>query len=204
MNNVIKILIYLLVALLLVSWLITVGKSCTNNDEGMNETTIERVDRADSARDLMEELEGDTADFSQELESILDEEEAAAAQENKETDFTSYDEPEPEPEPVAVKKPQKKAEPQKATKPVESQTAPQASGPGTFLVVAGSYLIPDNANDQRDKLRSLGYNAEVVSFELSEYHTVLAGRYDDYDRAKSTVNSLAGDGIDSYVKTRSR
>ena len=51
---------------------------------------------------------------------------------------------------------------------------------------------------------TLGYNAEVVSFELSEYHTVLAGRFDDYDRAQATVNRLSKDGIDSYVKRRTR
>ena len=144
MNNVIKILIYLLVALLLVSWLITVGKSCTNDSENMNETQTEQVDRADSARDLMEELEGDTADFSQELESILDEEEAAAAQtDDKETDFTSYEEPEPQPEPAAKTAPAKKTEPAKKSEPTRTTTESQASGPGTFLVVAGSYVVPD-------------------------------------------------------------
>lgn len=201
MNNVIKFLIYLLVVLLLVSWLITVGKSCTSSNKSKEHSTAAMVDRADSARDLMEELEDDTADFSQELESILDEEEASAQNELEEIDYSSYDpktdviEEEPEPEPVAEKKPEKK---QVTTKPSST------SGSGTFLVVAGSYLHPDNANKQRDKLVSLGYDGEVVSFELSEYHSVLAGRFNDYDDAQKIVNQLSGDGVAAYVKKRTR
>lgn len=204
MNNVIKYLIYLLVALLLVSWLITVGQSCSQETKPTPDATSVAVDRADSARDLMNALENeDTADFSQELESILDEEEAIneASEEDAKIDYTSY-EPEEEVKPTPKPKPAAKAT--TSSKPPSSKPAASASGPGTFLVVAGSYLHPDNANKQRDKLAQLGYDSEVVSFELSEYHSVLAGRYDDYNRAELTVKNLSRDGVDAYVKRRSR
>ncbi|MDX1684557.1 MAG: SPOR domain-containing protein [Saprospiraceae bacterium] len=203
MNNVIKILIYLLVALLLVSWLITVGKSCTDPGRDLVTPAPNTVDRTDSANNLMEELEGDTADFSQELESILDEEEAKAQEEPlEEIDYSSYDpdtdvvQEEPDPEP--------RKEVRNATNSKPRLTSQSSSGSGNYLVIAGSYIQPDNANRQRDKLSKLGYNAEVVSFELSEYHTVLAGRFDDYSRAKSVVDQLSGDKVNAYVKKRSR
>lgn len=198
MNNVIKILIYVLVVLLLVSWLFTVGKSCTGEDK--TPETIEVVkDRTDSASDLMDELE--SPDFTEELESILDEEE------------TMFEETEAQPgTEVAAKKITTPAveEPKVEEKQVEEKPQPKPKPPvttstsGKFLVVAGSFIHPDNADNMRAKISKLGYDAEVVAFELSEYHSVLAGRFATYDDAQATVNQLKKDGIDAYVKRRTR
>ena len=196
MNNLIKFLIYLLVILLLVSWLITVGKSCGKSNESANETPVSTEMNIDSATDLMEDLE-EEVDFTEELESILDEEETAFEEieevpEKQKTEEVVRETPAPKKE--APKKP--------VTEPKITQSA--SSFPGNYLVVAGSFIHPDYANGHSQKIAGLGYDAEVVVFELSEYHTVLAGRFETQSDAQKIVDRLRGDGIDAYVKKRTR
>ena len=209
MNNVIKFLVYLLVILLLVSWLITVGKSC-NASESSTPQTMEVVqDPTDSASEIMEELE--SPDFTEELESILDEEEAIADGDNTSTSTETDAEVEETNDVEEAVPPTPTSSEKKIVEPAPEPVRPQSStstststGSGKFLVIAGSYIHPDNADRQSRKLSDKGYAAEVVSFELSEYHTVLAGRYDSYDDAQKTVNRLSSDGFDAYVKRRTR
>lgn len=205
MNNVIKFLVYLLVILLLVSWLITVGKSCNATESSPAQRMEVVQDSTDSANDIMDDME--SPDFTEELESILDEEEAITDGDNTSADMDEAagvedDNTQVEATPVAAKPTEKKVVEQ-APEPSSSQS-PTSTGSGKFLVIAGSYIHPDNADRQSKKLSDKGYAAEVVSFELSEYHTVLAGRYESYDAAQKTVNRLSSDGFDAYVKRRTR
>ena len=48
------------------------------------------------------------------------------------------------------------------------------------------------------------FDAEVVNFDLSQYHTVLAGRFDSYADAQATVKKLKAKGIDAYSKKREK
>ena len=218
MNTVIKFLLYLLVLLLLVSWLVTVGKSCGQSTEASNAQQNETSAVVEeNSQELMEELE--EKDFSEELESILDEEEANA--ESEEIDYSSYD---PSKDEIIEKSTEdtpdiqetgsvesstnenesaNKSSPPPAPKQKVEQRNPSASSGGNYLVVAGSFIIPDNANRMKSKLSRMGYNAEVVNFDLSEYHAVLAGRYPDYNTAQDAVNALSKKGVDAYVKRRS-
>ncbi len=71
---------------------------------------------------------------------------------------------------------------------------------GPYLVVAGNYLLEDNADAMLKKLNSRGYNgAEKVIFDLSQYHTVLAGRYSTQSAARSVSTELKNNGIDNYI-----
>lgn len=205
MNNVIKFLVYLLVILLLVSWLITVGKSCNSSESNPPQSMEVIQDRTDSASDMMEDME--SPDFTEELESILDEEEGMVEEDNASANVDAAAEVEntteqPAVAPVASKPVENKVE-EKAPAPSRPKTS-TSTGSGKFLVIAGSYIHPDNADRQSRKLSDKGYDAEVVSFELSEYHTVLAGRYESFDAAQNTVNRLSADGFDAYVKRRTR
>jgi len=74
---------------------------------------------------------------------------------------------------------------------------------GTYMVMAGSYLLKENAEKMRSKLKSLGFNqAEIVVFPSSEYHSVVAVRYSSESKAQSAASELKRKGIDSFVKSR--
>jgi cell division protein FtsN len=199
MNNLIKYLLYVLVILLLVSWLITVGKSC---GEPTKEATDALVETPAEERNVLDEVE-DSVSFAEELESILDEEESGEAKEEEaELDYSSYDpkeevveEKKPEPKPVE----KKEAAPAPSPKPKPAPKA-KATSSGSYMIIVGSYIDPNNADRQEAKVKSLGYPAETVVFDLSQYYTVLAGRYTTYDEAASTLKSLKSKGLDGYVK----
>jgi len=73
---------------------------------------------------------------------------------------------------------------------------------GSYMVMAGSYLLRENADKMKKKLISLGYSqAEVVIFSASEYHSVIAVRFSSESRAQAAASELKRKGIDSFVKT---
>jgi hypothetical protein len=68
------------------------------------------------------------------------------------------------------------------------------------MVIAGSFLIKDNALDMKNRLSKLGYeNSELVVFDLSQYHSVVASRYSTYEAALKISNELKRSGVDCYV-----
>lgn len=72
---------------------------------------------------------------------------------------------------------------------------------GNYLVMAGSYIIKDNAKTMVNKLRKLGYkNAEIIVFAGSQYHAVVAVRYKNEGDAMKASNALKSKGVDSFVK----
>jgi len=74
---------------------------------------------------------------------------------------------------------------------------------GQYMVVAGNYLLENNADIMVKKLRSNGYNnAEKVVFDLSQYYTVVAGSYKSNSIANSISSELSAKGIDNYVLRR--
>ena len=91
---------------------------------------------------------------------------------------------------------------EKATPVVHTNSSPN----GRHLVLAGNYLMEDNALRQVKNLKKKGYsNAEIVIFDYSQYHTVLVSRNSDLSSANRTVQKLKSSaGIDSYVHTKSK
>ncbi len=73
---------------------------------------------------------------------------------------------------------------------------------GSYFVVAGSYIVESNAKKMKTKLSKLGYNSEVVVFDLSQYYTVLAGRFGTRSKASQAVRNLKSNGIDCYVQKK--
>ncbi len=79
-------------------------------------------------------------------------------------------------------------------------TAAESGGSGGYIVVAGNYLVEANANVMLQKLKKAGFTgAETVVFDLSEFHTVIAGRYEKQETAVKTINNLKSKGIDAYL-----
>lgn len=72
-----------------------------------------------------------------------------------------------------------------------------------YSIVAGNYLVESNAEAMKDRLIKEGYSgAEVAVFDLSQYYTVLAGRFESYSYAKSVSGELKSIGIDNYILTK--
>lgn len=74
----------------------------------------------------------------------------------------------------------------------------------TFIVVAGSFKLKENAERLVRQLHKLGYtDAEVVIFNEQEYHSVCAGRFLNYDEAKNRAAELdQTHNIPTYVHKR--
>ncbi len=84
--------------------------------------------------------------------------------------------------------------------PVNQSPVRMTSSTGEFMVIAGNYIMHSNAGGMANKLKQMGFSsAEIVVFDLSQYHSVVASRTDDYDRAVNVVSELKQKGIDSYV-----
>ena len=74
---------------------------------------------------------------------------------------------------------------------------------GKYMVMAGSYLLKENAQKMVTKLKSMGYSqANVVVFSSSQYHSVIAARYSSETQARTTATELKQKGIDSFVKVK--
>lgn len=78
------------------------------------------------------------------------------------------------------------------------------SSNGSYLVVAGSYLVKDNALKMKRRIADLGYNSEIVNFDLSQYYSVLAGRFSSRSEAANVVEILKRSRIDSYIHRKKR
>lgn len=98
-----------------------------------------------------------------------------------------------------VSKPVSKTEkPQPKPKPAAKVVDPSS----LHLVIAGNFLTRANAEERVKELQKLGYTqAEVVNFELSEYHTACAGRYSDLNEARRVSKKIKEmHNIDTYVR----
>jgi len=114
---------------------------------------------------------------------------------------------EPKPAAVAPKKPAPtpttpskpvSTSPKLETKPAVSSTATE----GQHLVIAGNFTQLVNAQQRLQELKKAGFSeAEIVNFDLSEYHTVCAGRFSDVNEARKLVKKLKDYyKIDAYVR----
>lgn len=78
-----------------------------------------------------------------------------------------------------------------------------SSSSGQYMLIAGNYLVETNGNEMIKKLKNLGYgSADLAIFDNSQYHTVIASRYSDYNEALRAESSLKAKGIDCYVKRK--
>ena len=101
----------------------------------------------------------------------------------------------PPPPPLQEKKVAEK--PRSVDKPVSSSTLD-----GAHLVVAGNFLERKNAEKHLKSIKDLGYaDAEILNFEISQYYTVIAGRYEDLVEARRVAKKLKDmHSIDTYVR----
>ena len=196
MNNIVRIILYIVGITLLYLWISTMMGSCNDSnsldDVVENETETSVID----AEEYFEEDEfesGQTIDLSEDDSFETD---------GTSTDYTALDE--------AIDKSFDESE--ATPKATTSQTAPrqspkpktqtQSNSSGKHMVIAGNFLQEANANKMVTKLKNMGYTAEKVVFNNSQYHSVLAVRSNNYSSVSNVSSELKRNGIDNYIKTQ--
>jgi cell division septation protein DedD len=206
MSRVIKIVGYVVMLFVLYIGSTTVLESCKGAATG--ETVVEEGEGDEFASDdeiYDEYFESDEATASEgiEVEEVSKSTADPESKTTKQDAVDDYDEDFSFEANAKEKAKINKPSPKLASKPASKPAAQYSSAGGDFLVVAGSYLIRDNAEKMVGKLKGLGYNgAEIVSFDESQYHSISAGRYSTYDAAGKVAKTLKNKGIDCYVHTR--
>ena len=194
MSRLLKILIYAVVLFFLFLWLSTIVKSC-GSDKGTNDPSTTTA----SAEEIPEETY-DEDDFFED-EATDDPSEMTTESEDK-IDYTEIDKVVEDKLNQQESKPAKPTTTTTQTKPAKSNNTrvSKSDSNGKYMVIAGSFLIKDNALDMQKRLSKLGYdNSELVVFDLSQYHSVVASRYSTYEAALKISNELKRSGVDCYV-----
>jgi hypothetical protein len=197
MGRSLKIAVYVAVLFLAYLWIATVAKSCNKQTTADSKTNTEMVD--DLADVDSDEFEDDL--FEDEEGSDLDETATTdgmgggtfTEEDDSDTiDYTEVDE--------IIKNNSPTNTPAKST---STKSNTKSTYSGKYMLLAGSYLIEDNAQIMIKKLKKLGYaNAEMVIFDMSQYHAVCAGRYSSLSSAQQESGTLKRKGIDNYVHTK--
>jgi len=215
MNRIITILVTIFILLLLYIWISHVWGS----DKARHPRQIVDAKETPLSDELM--ADGDTTSYTPSTEPITEEpvttdefatERVAEEAEEVKTEPVKSEpvvEKKPEPKKVEPKAEPKKTTPAPAPKPapapVKKETSPAASSASTggqHLVIAGNFAQKVNAEQRVQELKKAGFpEAEVVNFDLSEYHTVCVGRFDDVNEARKLVKKLKDyHKIDAYVR----
>jgi len=78
---------------------------------------------------------------------------------------------------------------------------------GEFLVVAGAFISKSNAKKYQKQLARKGYDSEIRVFIGSDYHSVIIGEYESRGEAIRTADKIGGEAYahkKRYPKKRRR
>jgi cell division septation protein DedD len=217
MNRIITILVTIFILLLLYIWISHVW----GGDEPRHPRQIEDVTQNEASDDLMADADTTYTHSSEEAaENPAQEDEYATERktvvqddvqntpiktlstEEKKVPVTKTQEPKPEPEAKKTAPPSTSVSKPATTNTKPVNTPVLSSTDGKHLVIAGNFTQLVNAQQRLQELRKAGFSdAEVVNFDLSEYHTVCAGRFSDVNEARRLVKKLKDyHKIDAYVR----
>jgi cell division septation protein DedD len=197
MERVLKILLISIITFLLALWVITAADSCKDK-KARQSAAVEQ----DSVGETIDPFDIDEDIFGSDAPLESGGSEASTTKYESDSDLTNYvgtEEVFVEEKPV-VKKEEKK-QPQQATE----REQPAASSNMPYMIVAGSYIDKRNAEIMKKKLIDLNFNrAEIVNFDYSQYHSVLAGRYRTEAEARELAGRLKNRGIECYVQRQKK
>ncbi len=194
MERILKILGIAAIIFLLIYWISDISKGCngSNKDAENTEEIMQNEDEGDV--NIEEDIFSDEQSKSEEGNQEAETDKSSSTNKDNMDDYVDYSgevkENKKQTETVAKKASPDKTSPEKKHK---------VSTGGRYLVVAGSYLVKSNANKMKQRLYNLGYNSEIVNFDLSQYYSVLAGRFSSRKEANEAVTILKRNGIDCYV-----
>ncbi len=196
MERILKILGIAAIIFLLVYWISDISKGCNGSKESNDtEEVIQTSDEANDEVNLEEDIFGEEESKSGDNSTKSKDDASKTTVEENVDDYVDYSGE------VKETKETSKAKTTNAStnNKVRTKRHKVSGGGGSYLVVAGSYLVKSNANKMKKKLYNLGYNSEIVNFDLSQYYSVLAGRFSSRREANEAVNILKRNGIDCYV-----
>jgi hypothetical protein len=194
MGRFLKIAVYIAVLFLGYLWIATVAKSCNKSDTASTDDT-EMVDDIASEDEFADDFFGeeDEDENLDEMGGGFNEDEDSDLMDSETMDYTEVDD-------IIEESKSTTSHSNKVSQPSANRST---SYGGKYMLLAGSYLIEDNAAIMVRKLKKMGYdNAEVVVFDMSQYHSVCAGRYSSMSSANQESNSLKRKGVDNYVHAR--
>lgn len=192
MERILQILIISIITFLLALWIITGINSCNNKNPDAGDEIVADSTTTSDTIELTDDVFGDTV-------SVIDSAsmDPAVANTSNNSQLTDYVDNGSASEPANTVE---NAAP--ANKPAAKTSSSSGSGKA-YMIVAGNYIDKSNAEVMKKKLLELNFNnSEIVNFDLSQYFTVIAGRYKTESEAKNLVSKLKNKGIDSYVKKR--
>jgi len=197
MGRFLKIAVYIAVLFLGYLWVATVAKSC-------NKTSTADADTTEVVEDIASGDEFEDDFFEDEDDSEYNELDEMGGGTEVDSDTDSFEEIDSNPvDYTEVDEIIEDSTPASGTTVTTRSSSNLASSSGRYLLLAGSYLIEDNAQQMVRKLNKIGYaNAEVVVFDMSQYHSVCAGRYTSLSSAKQESSALKRKGVDNYVHTK--
>ena len=225
MNRIITILVTIFILLLLYIWISHVWGSDKPRHprqivDAREGETLGADDMSDTVSTLLtdSEMENELPEINDDASEEMEEDVEMPSKNEMVNSEPAKNEVKEEPKPAAPKT-EPKAEPKKtetktnttppATKPATKTSQPitnptpiTASTEGKHLVIVGNFLQLVNANQRLQELKKAGFNdVEIVNFDLSEYHTVCAGRFDDVNEARRLAKRLKDyHKIDAYVR----
>lgn len=197
MSRFLKILLYAVVLFGIFLWISSCYKSCNTAKQTTSQKSVASDDEEYyDTGDFFEEGDGtETYDSSTASDNIDYTEVDKVVEDNlRESD-----------DPLSSTTPEKIVAIDEPSTPIETKSVDTGDSNGRYMVIAGSYLIQDNAERMQRRLRALGYdNASIVVFDLSQYHSVIASRFNDYNKALRVSNELKRRGIDCYVHAQQK
>jgi cell division septation protein DedD len=206
MSRVLKIVSIAVVIFLAYMWISVLTKSCNKPKEiefQSQKETVKKDDEEFSNEDFFEETDTLT---DKNIKEVIDyktiDQTIKSSKENSAEVVKGKVENQLPAKPL-TNKPEKKEEPKSPTVIKKEETPiskeETTSATGKYVVIAGNYLVEDNAETMVKKLKKAGFKAEKVVFNLSEFHTVIVGRYAENSSASKTVSNLKMKGFDAYV-----
>ncbi len=202
-------------------WIITVAKSCKQISDPLLENTIPD-DIGASVGDALDNVKEGTTDLYEKGAEEMSElkKEAIEAKDKiamKAEDLSSkvfeedpedidFDEEDDAKKAIAARRDQLtekggSSSSDNARSSNSRSSSSASSSTGKYFVVTGSFLEEANANEMVKQLKKAGYkNAEVAVFDLSQYYTVFARRYNTHNSASDLAESISQKlGIETYV-----
>ena len=193
MGRTLKILAYAVILFLTYLVITAALKSCKNDSKDVASAQVENVASEEDGYgddDFFEDGDDSSSDdddfFGPDKEGDSDinyDEIDKALEDDSDSKNTTYQEPD-----------------YTTTQPTTTKRVSSSSGSSGYMVIAGSYIINNNAENMVLRLKKMGFsNSEIVVFDQSQYYTVVADRSESYDGALTVSSQLKSKGIDSYV-----
>jgi hypothetical protein len=183
MSKLFKIIVSVIALSLIYLWVSSVFQSCSNkSDKASDDISLEaELTEGEEIIDVSDE------DFFEDVSGL------ESAEDLGQDNFEQL-----EKEMITNTPAENKSNTQPTSKSVGSSSS------GSYLLISGNYLVESNATEMLKKLKKLGYsNAEIVIFDKSQFHTVIASRFESYNTALHSASNLKQKGVDCYVKKKS-